>query len=163
MNEIDAAIARIDKQIAALESQRAKLIEARDLAIGILSGTTNLTPPPAGNNKSNRSDVLEGLTEAIRAAIKSIGSDEFTFYDVLDRIERVNPQLRARIEAMPNGRASISGTLKRLADELGELEVIKRGKGSKASVYKAKPEAGMENQSLLENLEEPNQQAISAG
>lgn len=76
---------------------------------------------------------VEGVTAGVRDAIGSIGiSKEFTITDVMQHIENYNPTLWEQIK---DNSASISPTLKRLANE-GEIEIISFGKGVVPNKYK---------------------------
>lgn len=78
---------------------------------------------------------VEGVTAGVRDAIRSIGiSNEFTITDVMRHIENYNPTLWEQIK---DNSASISPTLKRLANE-GEIEIISFGKGVVPNKYKTR-------------------------
>lgn len=223
MNEIDAAIDRIERQIQGLQAQLTKLKEARDIAKGVLTGgyvatfdnqakpsrkraTNKFTIADAavqilkqkgemhadeileeliktyemepskptlvsgllrdkdkrfislGNNRYRLNDTsaviapittdlpskperrvkMGGLTDETRKAIKALRDEEFDVFDVIELLKVLNPPLAEMISTDRNKQASLSGTLKRLADDLKELEVVKRGKGSSPTIYKAR-------------------------
>ncbi len=72
------------------------------------------------------------LVAARQAAAEKHGT--FNLRDIEESIKRHNPDLTVR-------RASLSSTLLRLVED-GDLEVVEKGIGRKASTYRNKPKVG---------------------
>lgn len=117
-----------------------------------LAGTTITEPSESPTIQTSpvlpdQRATMAGLTEAARAAIRTIGDRAFDVFDVIDVIKVQNPAMGYQFGLDKNKRASLSGTLRRLADDHHELEILQYGKGSKTSKYKAKTTKG-ENEEI---------------
>ncbi|MGA2482038.1 MAG: hypothetical protein ABSF92_02845 [Candidatus Acidiferrales bacterium] len=83
-----------------------------------------------GTGASGSSMSRGALLDAVRAAVKLIPGGDFTIKEVAEQIEHSNSALASRVK-----KASISGTLKRLADDK-EIVVVALGSGKRASRYR---------------------------
>ena len=115
-----------DRMKKAIEEECRKKLEALDL-VWEMSG---------GALKKKRSITEGGLKRgelrgAITAAVATMTAD-FKPSDVLLKIRAHNQQLASQIKP-----ASLSGTLKRMADA-GDIEVVFAGVGKRASLYRVK-------------------------
>ena len=88
--------------------------------------------PSTNGAKANESGITKGsLQQAVRDACRLLVG-EFTHRDVYNRITATDPVFADKIkDKMP----SLSGTLKRLADEK-ELILVEAGSGKRASKYR---------------------------
>jgi hypothetical protein len=120
-----------------------------------LNDTPNLiaTPDTAMPAESKRGVKMGGLTDETRKAIEAIGNEEFDIFGVINQLGIQNPPLAEMITGDRSKQASLSGTLKRLADELHELVIVKRGKGSSPTIYKLK-QAGAQDRVVTPEQEE---------
>jgi hypothetical protein len=112
------------------EAEYRRKIEAIETVWKLSGGAA--TVPSANGAKSNENGISKGsLQEAVRHAYKLL-SGEFTHRDVYNQIIASDPIFAAKIkDKMP----SLSGTLKRLADDQ-ELVLVEAGKGKRASKYR---------------------------
>jgi len=76
-------------------------------------------------------DKNASLIENLRCVIRSLGPRVFTTIDVLDAVSHVYNT------DDPIKRSTISTSLKKLARTYGELEVVRLGKGSSPTKYRA--------------------------
>jgi hypothetical protein len=110
---------------ATIEADYRKKIDALDLIYNMAGGSAI----PSSNG--NRSQVKGALAQGVVAAISQTTGD----FNVRDLEE----SLRIMYPTLPVKRASLSNTLKRLEGK--EIEVVERGSGKRASVFRRKMKA----------------------
>lgn len=118
--------------VAGLRHDRLKrFIEVEPHTFGL-----NPNPLPITELPLHRKPQIEGLTTAIRKAIRSLGDKEFTAADVIEQIGQQDPKFARKVRQCA---PSVSPTLKRMA-KYDELILTEHGKGAKANTYKMNPE-----------------------
>jgi hypothetical protein len=115
---------------AEAEAEYRRKIEAIETVWKLSGGASPI--PSTNGSRPNENGITRGsLQEAVRHAYKLL-SGEFTHRDVYNQIVASDPIFAAKIKCkMP----SLSGTLKRLADDK-ELVLVEAGSGKRASKYR---------------------------
>jgi len=106
-----------------VEAEYRKKIEALDLVFKMSSNGVG------GNGTTGQVFGKGTLLKAVRQALEGLRAD-FVLKDIVERIRVNNPSFAATLK-----RASLSSTLKRLADS-HEIEVVELGRGKRASKYR---------------------------
>jgi hypothetical protein len=115
----DAEYHRLKKRI---QQEYDEKIKALDMVFRISGGGS---PAREANTRSSKGAV----GQAVRAAIQKM-SGNFVVRDIENQLKSDDPTSKIK-------RASISSTLKRLADD-DEIKLVEEGKGNKGSIFHRK-------------------------
>lgn len=120
-----------DEMIAQATRRADEWLQMTLAALGQIPTVTGVLPAEARHPVRIELDSANSLIDNIREVIRSFGQRVFTTLDVGNAISSVYDVDN------PTRRSTLSATLKKLATVQGELHIVRKGRGSLPTKYRA--------------------------